>query len=148
MPQLTEVRKLREETGAGVMECKRALEEAKGDLRRAAEIVRERGYAKAEKKSERVAGSGLIVAYVHNDRIGVLVELRCETDFVARADAFRELGKNIAMQVAATGVETVEALLAEEYIKDASKTIGDLIAEAVARMGENTLVRRFIRYAI
>lgn len=145
---MEEVRKLREETGAGVMECKRALEEAGGELRRAVEVIRERGYAKAEKKADRVAGSGLIVAYVHNDRIGALVELRCETDFVAHTDAFRELAKNVAMQVAATGVETVEELLAAAYIKDPARTVADLVTEAVARMGENTIVRRFVRYAL
>ncbi len=139
---------LREITGAGVMECKRALEEAKGDLEKAKGIIYERGLVKAESKQERATGAGFLYSYIHNNRVGVLLELRAETDFVVKSDPFRTLAHELAMQIAAMGPETVEALLLEEYIKDPSMSVADLIKSATAKVGEHIKVERFTRYEI
>lgn len=142
------VKKLREETGAGVMDCKRALEDAAGDFEKAKQLIAERGLAKAEKKAERATGSGKIFSYIHNERIGVLLLLRCETDFVARLEAFEELGKNLAMQIAAMEPETVEEFLSEPYIRDEKATIENLIKGVIAQTGENIQVEKFCRYVL
>lgn len=143
-----DVKKLREITGAGVMECKKALEDAGGDFGAALRLIEERGLLKAEKKSERQTAAGLIVAYVHNDRIGVLLEINCETDFVARLDDFRDLAHNIAMQIAAMDPADINALLSQPFIRDESVTVGDLIKSAIAKIGENIQIARFCRYAL
>lgn len=140
--------KLREQTGAGVMECKRALEEAGGDLDKAADIIQERGLLKAESKKERKTGAGLVYTYVHNDRVGVLMELRAETDFVVRAEPFKTLAHELAMQIAAMAPENVNELLGQPYIKDESTTVGDFIKGTVAKVGENIQVEKFVRYEI
>jgi elongation factor Ts len=142
------IQKLREETGAGVMDCKRALEDAVGDFEKAKELIRERGLAKADKKSERTASAGIITSYIHNDRIGVLLELRCETDFVCKSDPFRELAKNLAMQIAAMDPADTAALLTQPFIKDERITIEELIKGVIAKVGENIRVERFCRYEI
>lgn len=158
------VRKLREQTGAGVMECKRALEEAGGDEEKAREVLRQQGLARAERKAGRVAAQGVIDAYIHaGGRIGSMVELNCESDFVARTEDFRRLAHDIAMQVAATapryvhpedvpadvGVDKSEAcLLPQPFIKDPDITIQDLIKQHIAKLGENIVVRRFVRYEL
>ena len=139
---------LREITGAGVMECKRALEEAGGDIERAKEIIYERGLVKAESKQERATGAGFLYSYIHNNRVGVLLEVRAETDFVVRSDPFRMLAHELAMQIAAMGPETVEELLAQEYIKDPSMKVADLIKSTTAKVGEHIKVERFTRYEI
>ena len=143
-----DVQKLRDRTGAGVMDCKRALDESGGDVERAAKIIREKGFAKAAKKSERSTGSGVIDAYIHNNRVGVLLELHCETDFVAKTDEFKSLAHEIAMQVAAMDPENVDELLAQPYIKDASMTMGDIVTQTISKTGENIKIGRFIRYEI
>ena len=143
-----DVKKLRELTGAGVMECKRALEEAKGDLDDAQKIIEEKGILKAEKKSERKTGSGVLESYIHNSRVGVLLELRCETDFVARTEDFKNLAHDIAMHIAAMNPENVEALLAQPFVKDASKTVGDVIKQTIGKIGENMKIERFMRYQL
>ncbi len=158
-----DVKALREMTGAGMMECKRALEEAGGDLERAKEILRERGMALAEKRAGRETAQGLVYAYVHHDgRVGALVEVNCETDFVARTDEFRALVQAVALQVAAMGPKYVSeedmppgegdpkelCLLSQPYIRDESRTIGDLVREVVAKTGENIRVRRFARFEL
>jgi len=159
-----DVRELRQRTSAGVMECKRALEEADGDFDRAMEILRQRGVALAEKKAHRQTSQGLVECYIHaGGRIGAMVEVNCETDFVARTDTFKALAHDLAMQVAATGPlsvseedlpagaegEPVEmCLLRQPYIRDPSRTIQDLIAEAIAQTGENIRVRRFARFEL
>ncbi|MEK7512652.1 MAG: elongation factor Ts, partial [Patescibacteria group bacterium] len=102
-----DVQKLRETTGAGVMECKRALEDAKGDFDRAISLINERGLVKAETKKNRATGAGLLKSYIHNGRVGVLIEVRAETDFVVRSDPFQELAHELAMQVAAMDPEDV-----------------------------------------
>lgn len=139
---------LRERTGAGVMECKKALEESGGDLEKAIAIIHERGLSKAEKKKDRTTGAGLLHTYVHNGRVGVLLLLRCETDFVARADDFKELAHNIAMQIAAMEALSPEDLLKQNFIKDESITIEALIAKTIAKLGENIKIEKFCRYEI
>ncbi len=148
MVQASDVQKLRGETGAGIMECKKALSEADGDFIKAKEIIRRMGLAKADTKSKRVAGAGRIESYVHNDRVGVLLEIHSETDFVAHSEAFIELAHNIAMQIAAMDPESVEVLLTQEFIKDSKTTISDLIKGGIAKFGENIQVIRFTRYEI
>ena len=159
-----DVKELRQRTGAGVMDCKRALEEADGDLEKAMETLRQRGVAIAEKKAYRQTGQGLVDCYMHaGGRIGAMVEVNCETDFVARTDTFRALAHDLAMQVAATGPLSVSeedlppgaegdpaemCLLRQPYIRDPSRTIQDLIAEAIAQTGENIRVRRFARFEL
>ena len=144
-----EVKRLREETGAGVMDCKRALEESKGDFERAKALIKERGLAKAQKKSDREAKEGIVEAYVHaGGRIGAMVEVSSETDFVARNPEFRELAKELAMQVAAMGPKDVDELLEQTYIRDASKKVGELVTGIAAATGENVRVRRFKRFQL
>ncbi len=146
MFKTSDVQKLREVTGAGVMECKRALVDADGDFDKASSLIRERGLVKAESRKERVAHSGIIKSYVHNDRVGALLEIRSETDFVARSEPFRQLAHNLAMQIVATNPDSVDSLLAQNYIKDESKTIEEIIKGVIALVGENIKVERFIRY--
>ena len=144
-----DVKRLREETGAGVMDCKRALDEARGDFARAKTLLKERGQARAQKTAGREAKEGIIEAYVHGGgRIGALVELSSETDFVARNQEFRDLAREIAMQVAAMDPQDVDELLAQAYIRDASKTVGELVTGLAATTGENVRVRRFKRFQL
>ncbi|MFH0712488.1 MAG: translation elongation factor Ts [Candidatus Jorgensenbacteria bacterium] len=142
------VSKLREVTGAGVMDCKRALSEAEGDFDRAVEIIKERGVAIAEKKGERKTGTGVLESFVHNGRVGVLLEIRTETDFVARSEPFKELTHEIAMQIAAMEPENVEALMKQPYIKDESTSVEALVKSVIAKVGENIKVERFCRYEL
>lgn len=149
MASAQEVAKLRAETGAGVMECKRALEETKGDFEKAKSLLKERGLAKAAKKSDRETKEGVIESYIHaGGRIGALVELASETDFVARNQDFKDLARHIAMQVAAMEPADVDELLKQDYIEDASKTIGDLVTTLAASTGENVQVRRIARFEL
>ncbi len=142
------VQKLREVTGAGVMDCRKALLEAGGDLDHAKKILAEKGLEKVEKRAGREAGAGLIESYVHNERIGVILDVRAETDFVVRSEPFRVLAHDIAMHIAAAAPETVEELLAQPYVKDESKTIKDIIGEVIAKVGENVSVNRFSRLEV
>lgn len=144
-----DVKRLREESGAGMMDCKKALDEANGDYKKAMEIVRERGMLRAEKKADRETKEGYIGMYVHfTNKIGAMVELLCETDFVARNEEFQTLAKNIAMQIASTKPENIEALLSEEYLREPSKTIADLVKELSGKIGEKFVVSRFVRYEV
>jgi elongation factor Ts len=152
------VKTLREKTGAGVMDCKRALVDADGDMERAAGILRDQGLASAEKRAGREASQGLIETYIHGGgRIGVIVEINCETDFVARTPDFRELAHDVAMQIAAMDPSSVEdangesdgvPLMKQPFIKDPSKTIADLVRDAAGKTRENIVVRRFTRYEL
>lgn len=188
------VKELREATGAGMMDCKKALVETEGNMEKAIEFLREKGLAQAAKKSGRIAAEGAVTSYIHmGGRIGVLVEVNCETDFVAKTEKFQELTKNIAMQIAASKPEFVKkedvpqdviqkekeilraqalnegkpekivdkmvegriekyykevCLLEQPYIKDDEKTVGQIITEAIAEIGENINVRRFVRYEL
>jgi elongation factor Ts len=191
---IEKIKQLREETAAGMMDVKRALEETDGDVEGARKVLRERGQAIAAKKSSREATEGLIDAYIHfNGRVGVLVEINCETDFVARTDEFKEFARNVALhvasmkplvvapedipaeareeerqivdkQVAEMGKpekiqaqivegrmrkwESEQALLTQPYVKETDKTVGDLLQDTVQRVGENVVIRRFVRYEL
>jgi len=142
------IKSLREQTGAGVMDAKRALEEAGGDIAKAIQIIQTKGLSKAEKRIERVTGAGLIVSYIHNDRIGVLLDIRCETDFVAHTDDFRGLAHNIAMHIAAMNPSNIETLLAEPFIKDQGIIIENLVKGVIAKVGENIRIEKFCYYAL
>lgn len=142
------IKQLREKTGAGVADCREAIEEAKGDLKKAEEILQKKGFEKAAKKGDRETKAGLIDSYVHAGKIGVLVELLCETDFVARTDEFKKLAHEISLQVSSMNPKNINALLEMEYIRDSSKTIEVLIKEAVAKLGENIILGRFERVEI
>ncbi len=189
------VKELRERTGAGFMDCKRALTEADGDVEKAVTILRERGLASAARKSDREAREGLVASYIHTGgRVGVLIEVNCETDFVARTDQFQQLARNLAVQVAATFPRYVDSsdippdvldakraellaaddvrakpaevrerivegrlkkwyaepggVLLEQPYRDTEQTTRDLITQAIATIGENIRVRRFVRYAL
>ena len=143
-----DVSKLREMTGAGIMECKKALDEAKGDLDVAVSIIMERGLVKAEKKADRKTGAGILESYIHNNRVGVLLELRCETDFVVRSEPFRTLAHDLAMHIAAMNPQTNEDLLKNLYVKDQSLTVDQLIKGVIAKVGENIQVGKFCRYEL
>jgi elongation factor Ts len=152
------IKELREKTGAGIMECKKALEDAVGDLGKAQQLIKERGLAMAEKKAGREAGQGLIDSYVHAGRIGAMIELNCETDFVARTDDFKTLAREIAMQVAATSPSRISGqetstdgdlpLLDQPYIRDPGRTVQDLVNETIAKVRENIVIRRFSRFEL
>jgi len=160
-----DVKKLRELTNAGVMDCKKALDEAGGNIDKAIQVLREKGIASAEKRAGRETRQGLVEAYIHaGGRIGVIVEVNCETDFVARNEAFKKLAHDIAMQVA--GVPTTLAITEDElpaeadgsveetvlmkqpFIRDGSKTIEALVKELIAQTGENIQIRRFARFEL
>ncbi len=187
------VKDLREKTGAGMMECKKALVESGGDLEKAIDKLRQKGLATAAKKAGRTASEGIVGSYVHMNRIGVMVEINCETDFVARTDDFKELVKDVAMHIAAANplylsredipkdvierekdiyraqvenkppqvIEKIvdgklekfyseTCLLDQPFVKDPEqkKRVQDIITEAVAKLGENIIVRRFVRYQL
>ena len=159
-----QVKELRDKTGAGIMDSKRALEESDGDITKAEEILNQKGLASAAKKAGRETSEGLVVSYIHTGgRVGALVELNCETDFVARTEDFESLGRNIAMQGAAMsplyvdresvpdGADEVaeeSLLLEQEYIRDSSMKISDLLKETIGKLGENIRIRRFSRFEL
>ncbi len=158
------VKELREKSGAGVMDCKKALQEAEGDLEKALKCLKEKGFAKAEKKAQRVTGQGLVEAYIHaGGRIGAMIEVNCETDFAAHTNEFKELAHNLALQVAALSPQYVSkedipqgveaepkeaCLLLQPFIKEPEKTIQDVIKDTIAKVGENIRVKRFVRFEL
>lgn len=169
------IKKLREITGLGVIECKKALEKAGNDINKALEILKEHGIKIAEKKKDKTTGEGLIGSYIHsNGKIGVLAEVTCESDFVAKTDDFKELVKNICLQIAATEPEYIKkedipenvleekkktykdieefykekVLLNQKFIKDDSITVEDYVKSKIAKLGENIRITRFVRYQI
>lgn len=162
--QTDTIKELREQSGAGIMECRNALVAAEGNVEKALEILKQQSLVKVEKKKSRVAAQGLVEAYIHmGGRIGAMVELNCETDFVARTPDFKELAHNIAMQVAAMSPQYISAddvpagseldpksaaLLMQAYIRDQNMTISDLINQTIAKVGENIKVSRFSRFEI
>lgn len=149
MVDLGILKQLRELTDASIGACKTALEKAGGDIKRAAGFLREEGSKIAEKKSSRATGIGIVEAYVHtNQRIGSLLEIRSETDFVARNPEFKKLAHDIAMHIAASAPESVPALLEQPFIKDESKTIGALVTEAISKFGENIQITNISRFEI
>lgn len=158
------IKELRERTGAGIMDCKRALEETSGDMAKAEELLVQQGIASAVKKATRSTEEGIVESYIHSGgRIGVLLEVNCETDFVARTDDFKELAHDIAMQVAAMSPSYVSSddvpdgedadsaetvLMCQPFIKDPSKSVQDLVNEGIGKLGENIRVRRFTRFSL
>jgi len=158
------IKALRDETGAGIMDCKRALEQGNGDLDEARNILRKQGIASAARKASRITEEGLVEAYIHSgSRVGAIVELNCETDFVARTPDFRNLAHDIAMQVAAMSPRYVDSsdipdgedgdpqeicLMQQPFIKDTVLSVQDLVNEAVAKLGENVRVTRFARFSV
>ena len=142
------IQKLREQTGAGLVACKKALDEAKGDMEKALGILHEKGMAKVQKTATRDAGAGFICSYIHADRVGVILDLRAETDFVVRSEPFRQLAREISMQIAAMGGETVEEVLEQPYIKDPSRKVSDLINDVIARVGEKVRINKFSRLEV
>ena len=157
------IKSLREETSAGVMDCKKALEEAQGDLSAAISLLREKGIANVAKKTDRATNEGIIESYIHgNSKVGAMVELVCETDFVARMEEFKELAHNLAMQVAAMNPQYLDEeeiedksanndellLMKQAFIKDSSKNISDLVTDLASKVGENIKVRRFSRFEL
>lgn len=141
------VSELRERTGAGMMDCKKALTQADGDMEKAIEILRERGLAAAAKKAGRIAAEGLVETYITEDRkVGAVAEVNCETDFVGKNEGFIELTKNVAKQAALSSAANVEELLGEKYIADNNITVKDAVTQLIAKLGENMSVRRFERF--
>jgi elongation factor Ts len=158
------IKELRDQTGAGVMDCRSALLEAEGDTKKALQILERQNLVRAQKKMERTVAQGIIEAYIHTaGRIGAMVEVNCETDFVARTGEFKELAHNLAMQIAAQAPQFISreevpegediepeaaCLLLQAYIKDPDKTIQDIIVETIAKVGENIKVSRFARFEL
>lgn len=146
---MDQIKQLRKITKARIMDCKKALEETSGDLKKAQKIVAKKGLARAEKKTDRETKAGFVAHYVHNNGlIAALVEIQCETDFVAANAEFRIMARNIAMQVAAMNPANKEELLAQDYVKDPETTIGGLIKSASGKIGENMVLERFVRYEV
>lgn len=144
-----DIKKLRELTGAGVLDIKNALSEHDNDFEKAKEELMEKGKAIAAKKASRDASDGLVFTYIHaGGKVGSMILISCETDFVAKTDDFQNLCKEIAMQVCTGDYENVEELLSDEYIRDGSKKISDLITEAIAKLGENMELRKFVKYTV
>lgn len=148
MSNIDVIARLREETSFSVMDIKKALDEAGSDEKKAKEILHEKGKMAMKKRENREAKNGVIEAYVHSGKIGVLVELNCETDFVAHNQDFKTFAHELALQISSMSPENMEALLKQPYIKDASKTIDDLLAELTQKIGENIKIRRFVRYSL
>jgi len=161
------VKALRDRTSAGVLDCRQALLDTDGDVKEALELLRQRGLAIAEKKASRTVGQGIIEAYVHHGgQIGAMVEVNCETDFVAHTSEFKELAHNLALQIAAMSPKFISSeeesstegegeedpqktcLLLQPFIKDDSKSVKEVIAETIAKVGENIKVRRFARFEL
>ncbi len=160
----SEVKELRERTGAGVMDCKRALDQSGGNMAKAEQLLKEWGAASAEKRAHRETSQGLIECYIHaGGRVGAMIEVNCETDFVARTDDFKALAHDLAMQVVAMAPVAVDqedlppeaegtpeelCLLRQPFVKDPARTIGERVREVIAKTGENIRVRRFARFEL
>lgn len=140
------IQQLREQTGAGVMDAKTALKDAGGDYDKALAIISEKAGVKAGKRAARETGAGLIETYVHNGRVGVMLDMRAETDFVVRSEPFQALSKDLVMHIAAMNPDDVEELLTQPFVKNDAKTVGDLVNELIAKTGENIRVARFARF--
>lgn len=145
---IDDIKKLRETTGAGIADCRSALQEAKGDMDKAKEILKEKGLNKASQKLDREVKTGLIEVYSHQGRLGVLVEVLCETDFVAKTEDFKNLAHELSLQIASMNPQSVEELLNQEYIRDPGMSVDQLIKSVVAKLGENIQVGDFKRIAL
>lgn len=143
------IREVREETGAPMLRAKKVLEEVSADRKKAIEILKKEGFEKTAKRAERTTGSGIVAAYTHHTRkVASLVELQCETDFVAKNELFAALANDVAMQVASMDPKDEKELLAQSFIKDTSKTIEDLVKEVISKTGENVRVGKFTRVEV
>ena len=146
---VADIKKLRQKTGAGIADVRRALEESGGDFKKAEGLLKSWGAEIASKKKDRATGQGLVETYIHSGgKVGAMVEVNCETDFVAKTDEFKNLAHEVVMQIAAMDPADVEELSKQEYIRDSSKTIDDLVKEVIAKVGENIVVKRFIRFEL
>ncbi len=145
---MEKIKSLRGKTGAGVMDVKKALDEAGGNEEKALIFLKKQGLSKAEKKSQRETTQGLVDSYVHLGRIGVLVEVNCETDFVSRNEDFKNFVHEIALQVAQSSVKDANALLKDEYFRDPGKTVDDLLREIIVKTGENVKIKRFAKVVL
>ena len=158
-----DIKDLREKSGAGVIDCKKALEETCGDSEKALQLLKEKSLVKVQKKAQRETRQGVVASYIHTGgRVGAIIEVNCETDFVARTDEFKQLVHNLAMQVTAAcplcvtpeemskipDAEASVCLLSQPFIKDPSKTVQDVINETIAKIGENIKVNRFSRFEL
>src|SRR3972149_12292610 len=143
--RIEDIKLLREQTGAGIADCREALKESEGDLAKAKEWLKKKGLDKASSKAEREVKAGIVGVYSHVGKVGVLVELLCETDFVARTEDFKNLAHELSLQIASMNPSSVEELLSQEYIRDNSMTVDQLIKSAVGKLGENIQVGRFER---
>jgi elongation factor Ts len=149
MITINQIKHLRELSGGGIMECKRALEETKNDEKKALALLKKWGIEKAEEKADRETRSGLIESYVHaGGKVGVLLEIVCETDFVAKTDDFKNLAHEICLQIASMEPKDVKHLLKQEYIRDPGTTIENLIKQVIGKLGENIKVIRFQRFEL
>lgn len=143
------LKKLRDETAFSIADCRMALEESNNDYKKALSFIQKRSAQIAEKKKDREASQGLIEAYIHqNGKVGAMVQLACETDFVARTDDFKKLAHEIAMQVAAMNPKDVDTLLKQEYIRDSSLTIQELVKQTIGKLGENIVVKKITRFSL
>jgi len=148
MVEIDQIKKLREETGVSIGECKKALEGAKGDIKKATEILKKIGQDFAKNKSQRETKKGIIESYVHSGkRIGAIVELHCESDFVAKSEDFQKLAHELRLQIVAIPLEE-NPLLEQPWIRDETKTVSDLIDEYISKFGENIIIKRFARFEI
>ena len=145
---VNDIKKLREQTGAGIADCRQALEESGGDMEKAKVWLERKGLDKASSKVGREVKTGVVDVYSHSGKVGVLVELLCETDFVARTDDFKSLAHELALQIASMNPSSVEELLAQEYIRDDAQTVDQLIKSVSGKLGENIQVGRFERVAL
>jgi elongation factor Ts len=144
----TDITDLREQTAMGLMDVKKALDEADGDKPKALALLKERGATIMEKKSGRHASEGIIETYVHGGRIGVMVEVNCETDFVSRGEDFQEFAHDLALQISSMAPANVEELLEQSWIKDSKVTISQLLADVTGKLGERIVISRFSRYTL
>ena len=145
---IAQIKRLKDLTGVGLTDAKKALEESAGDFDKALAAMRQKGLTKAEKRGEREARAGVIGSYNHDGRIGVLVEVNCETDFVARNEIFTDLVKDISMHIAASEPQDVNELLEQPFVKNPDQTVADYVKDHAARLGENIVIRRFSRLAL
>lgn len=146
MITVDQIKKLREKTGGGVMDCRKALQKTKGDEKKAIEFLKEWGMKKSEKKKDRETRAGIIDSYIHmQGKIGVLIELLCETDFVARTDDFKNLAHELCLQISSMNPKNVKELLHQEYIRDPKIKIEELVRQTIGKLGENIIISRFYR---
>lgn len=148
MENIEKIKQLRKETGASIIECKKSLKEANGDVVGAKKILKKQGQSFVAQRTQRETKEGIIESYLHpNKKIGVLVELNCESDFVAKSENFQKLAHELCLQIAAMNPQK-SSLLSQPWIKDETKTVKDLVSDYIIKMGENIVVKRFVRYEI